>query len=336
LRAAVRESGVLNGAPYRIDVPAGWRGGLVVLFHGYEVSGEKRKNPYPALQGTELFLARGYAVLQSGYSRQGWAVAEARAETRALRAEFERRFGRPTRTYAVGFSMGGHIALATVEQEARRYDGALSLCGANMSASSLLNKAVADLAAAQASFPDSIPDLDAAGSPAIMDDQRLRQAIAKDLAAATKLAAFTGYRVANLPDTFWLLYAVVRELRLRAGGFPADNTRTTYHGFDDDNAFNGRVRRYAASRAAADYVCANALLTGRLRAPVVVLNPTYDDVVSVSTQSDYPTLVRRAGQGSRLIVLPSVGEGHCRFDAEQMGKAFDTLRGRVEGPVTSR
>ena len=333
---AVGESGVLNSAPYRIDVPAGWRGGLIVLFHGYVISGEKRSEPYPALTGTALFLARGYAVIQSGYSRQGWAVAEARADTRALRDVFERRFGRPGRTYAVGYSMGGHLALATVEQEAARYDGALSLCGANMPTTSLLNKAVADLAAAQSLFPNTIPDLNAADAPALMDGQPLQKAIAGNLAAAAQLATFTGFRAANLHETLWLFYAVVRELNARAGGFPGDNRQTLYRGFGDDRAFNDRVKRYAGSRVAAGYIRAHSTLTGRLRDPVVLLSNAYDDVVSVSTQHVYPGLVRRAGRSDRLTLLPSVGEGHCRFNAEQIGAAFDRLRRQAEGPLPTR
>ena len=35
-RAAVSRSGVLGGAGYQIEVPAGWNGGLVVYAHGIQ------------------------------------------------------------------------------------------------------------------------------------------------------------------------------------------------------------------------------------------------------------------------------------------------------------
>ena len=36
IREPVSETGTAGGAPYRIDVPAPWNGGLVVFYHGYE------------------------------------------------------------------------------------------------------------------------------------------------------------------------------------------------------------------------------------------------------------------------------------------------------------
>jgi len=330
-QAPVGESGVLNGAPYRIDVPAGWNGGLVVLFHGYELPGEQRRLPYPALPGTDAFLQRGYAVIQSGYSRQGWAVAEARAETRALRALFERRFGRPSRAYAAGFSMGGHLALATVEQEHARYDGALSMCGVNMPATTLFDRAVGDLAAAAALFPGVFPDLAAPGSPASLDTAVFDRAIAAHPQAAARLTAHSGIKTEQLSFALSIFYAAVREMIGRAGGFPGSNASLRYSGFGDDAAFNRQVRRYTASPAARSYVRAHATLTGRLRDPAVLLNNIYDDLVSVQTQPIYPALVRRAGQSRRLIELPPSGNGHCDFRTAQVAAAFDRLRMQVEG-----
>ncbi|PXV54086.1 hypothetical protein SAMN04487785_114136 [Dyella jiangningensis] len=39
----------------------------------------------------------------------------------------------------------------------------------------------------------------------------------------------------------------------------------------------------------------------------------------------YPALVKAAGHASNLTVLPPVGEGHCNFTPQQVGKAFDVL-----------
>src|SRR5262245_59105356 len=37
--APISRRGIHNGAPYRIEVPAGWNGKLVVFAHGYEGEG---------------------------------------------------------------------------------------------------------------------------------------------------------------------------------------------------------------------------------------------------------------------------------------------------------
>lgn len=330
-REPVAESGVAGGAPYRIDVPARWNGGLVVLYHGYEVAGQRRPDPFRGDRlGTAPLLQRGYAVIQSLYSRQGWAVAEALTDTAALRAAFERRFGRPTRTFAAGISMGGHLALATIEREYRDYDGALSMCGVNLPATGLFDRAVGDLAAAAALFPGPISDLDSTSASARIDPGALTRAMADNPRAAQQLAAWTGIAAGDLPRALWLYYTAVREVRGRAGGFPASNIRTRYRGFGDDAAFNRRVHRYRADPAALPYVRANAGLTGRLHDPVVMLNNAYDDLVSERTRTFYPAAVRAAGSGALLTMLPPVGRGHCSFTPEQVGAAFDRLVAEVE------
>lgn len=336
LREPVAEAGTAGGAPYRIEVPARWNGGLVVLYHGYEVVGQRRPTPYRGLPGTEQLLQRGYAVIQSGYSRQGWAVAEALAETAALRAAFEQRFGRPTRAFVAGFSMGGHLALATIERDHRSYDGALSMCGVNLPATGLFDRAIGDLAAADALFPGTISPLDAAGASAGVDAAALTRALAGNPRAAQQLAAWTGIGAEDLPGALWLYHIAVREMRDRAGGFPGSNLRLRYRGFGDDAAFNRRVHRYRADPAALPYVRANAGLTGRLHDPVVLLYNAYDDLVSERTRPYYPAAVRTAGAGTLLTVLPPVGRGHCAFTPEQVGAAFDRLVAEVARPRPSR
>lgn len=336
IREPVSETGTAGGAPYRIDVPAPWNGGLVVFYHGYEVAGQRRSDAYRGLPGTAQLLQRGYAVIQSAYSRQGWAVAEALAETAALRAQFERRFGRPTRVIAAGFSMGGHLALATVERDHGRYDGALSLCGVNLPAAELTDRAIGDLAAASALFPGTIADLDGTNASAGVDPEALARAMAANPEAARQLAAWTGLAAEDLPGSLWLYHVLIRELRERAGGFPGSNARIRYTGFGSDAAFNRRVRRYRADPAALPYVRANAGLTGRLRDPVVLLDNDYDNLVSARTRTFYPAAVRATGGRALLTILPPVGRGHCRFTPEQVGGAFDRLIAEVTRRPASR
>ena len=66
-RAAISRKGVLGGADYLIEVPANWRGGLVVFAHGIQ------RGPGPgaaaALPIGLHVLAEGHAWIASGSSR---------------------------------------------------------------------------------------------------------------------------------------------------------------------------------------------------------------------------------------------------------------------------
>jgi hypothetical protein len=70
-QAPIVANGVLQGAPYRIDIPAHWNGSLVMLMHGYEPKGMPRSEPWPQNEAAPVFLQRGYAVAASAYSSQG-------------------------------------------------------------------------------------------------------------------------------------------------------------------------------------------------------------------------------------------------------------------------
>ena len=84
----ISETGELQGAPWRIDVPNNWNGELVMLAHGFEPVGTPRSSAWPANEATPALLGAGYAVAQSGYRTQGWAVADAVADTERLRQDF--------------------------------------------------------------------------------------------------------------------------------------------------------------------------------------------------------------------------------------------------------
>ena len=73
------ELGDINGAPFRIDVPANWNGSLVLYCHGYGGPNNYDKTPLNAR--IKVFTDMGYAMAQSAYSAHGWAVKEAMEDT---------------------------------------------------------------------------------------------------------------------------------------------------------------------------------------------------------------------------------------------------------------
>lgn len=324
---AVRTSaGALDGVPYRIDIPTNWNGDLVVLMHGYEPKGVPRQNPWPQNEEAPVFLSRGYAVAASAFASQGWAVGDALENSEKLRQFFIKENRTPHHAYVVGFSLGGLESLATMERYGHEYSGALSLCGVNVSAPDIVARGVVTpLVAFDAYFPGVLPDLADPASPAMVDQERIQEALKANPTSAARLEDRLQETSATLPGSLMLDYMVLHEIVQRAGGMPVDTMKTTYTEFADDGTFNKKVHRYKGAPSAMAYLANNVTLTGKIKAPVVLQRNAFDQTVPSRFDTVYPGLAKAAGNASKVTVLPPVGEGHCAFTHEEIGKAFDVL-----------
>lgn len=329
------DSGTLAGAPYRFEIPAGWNGELVMLLHGYEPRGVPREDPWPADPATAIFLARGYAVAESAYASQGWAVGDAIEDSERLRAQVVARHA-PKRSWLVGMSMGGLVAIESLERHGAHYDGALSLCGANIPSARVFADTLRALAAFDVLFPDAgVPGDGLADPDALpLDDPRADQpavmrAIATALAGKPDAAATLARAMEVSPDALagsLSLYVLLqREAIARAGGLPVGNRDVVYSGFGDDAAFNAAVRRYDADPEAAGWLAKTGNLRGTLEKPLVLRYNRTDPTIPPRFQSVYPALAAAAGRADRITVVPPAGEGHCAFSPEQVIEAFDVL-----------
>jgi hypothetical protein len=63
----VTETGEIDGAKFRIDMPAQWNKGLMVMNHGYSPTPRVPADGPPSAR-LRIFLDRGFAVAQSSYS----------------------------------------------------------------------------------------------------------------------------------------------------------------------------------------------------------------------------------------------------------------------------
>ena len=332
--AAITDSGTLDRAPYRVDIPGNWNGELVMLLHGYEPKGVPRETPWAQNEAAPIFLSQGFAVAESAYSSQGWAVAEAVPDNERLRSYFVGKYGTPLHTYLVGFSLGGHIALASLEKYPRHYSGALSLCGVNVPAAFAFSDSVlTSLVAFDQLFPDmmglaagGLPD---PASPAMLDTEKMEAALKSNEAKAAILSERLDIPRAGLAGALMLNYMVLRELQDRVGGFPVDNRMTVYSGFGADAAFNKGVRRYPGEPNAMHYLAEHAKLTGRISKPLVLQSNNDDPTVPERLNGVYPGLVKSAHRTDQLFVLAPAGEGHCGFSPEQIHAAFGVLSGWV-------
>jgi alpha-beta hydrolase superfamily lysophospholipase len=329
---AVVDTGTLNGAPYRIDIPAGWNGGLVMYAHGYEIHGTPFEPAQPRHAGFRAaFTSRGFAFAQSWYRAQGWAVREGMDDTEALRRHFAARYGRPDSTFITGNSMGGLITVATIETRAAQYDGALPLCGILSPAVDWVRGRMFDVLVTfdylypgvLTSAPGGLADLPAAPPPA---RDAVGAAVRADPAGAERLARRFAIRPESVPGVVWFYAVILREMQQRAGGSPFDNRGSAYHGLGDDAAFNRGVRRYAADPAAVAWLRDRFSPTGRIQDPVLALHTTYDAVVEPEQMDRYRALTQVAGTADRFAAAYVVVDGHCAYTPAQAGAAFDALR----------
>lgn len=324
------ETGTLGAAPYRIEVPADWNGELVVYTHGYELT-DGKPFPFEATYQKRIrdgFVSRGFAYLQSGYAKEGWAVKEGLEDTEALRRHFVAAHGEPKKTWITGHSMGGLIATVALERQPDVYAGGLALCPALAPAAEFFEENLFDLLAAF----DFLAGRAAGIAPltdskwALASAEATAAALAKNPAAARILAGRFALRADDLPWLLAFYQPIWKELVERAGGIPVDNRNTLYAGFGDDPAMNRGVARVAGDPAAERYLQQYASPTGRLSDPLVVLHTTYDPIVPPVVASRYDQLATAEGNRDRVRYRFVEADGHCNFTSEETQKAFDLLR----------
>ena len=321
------ESGVLNGAPFYIEIPVQWNKGLVMYAHGYTVAGGRPPRPDNARMKAfrEVFLSRGFAFASSDYRVQGWAVKEAIEDTEALRKYFASKYGAPAESYITGHSMGGHITMAIIERYPDAYQGAMPLCGPLGAAIDFLTAGPFDmLVTFEALFPGTI------GSPyepGAATGEKVKAALAADPGRAARYAHHFDRAVEQLPGALALFHALVGELKQRAGGEPFDNRNRIYTGFGDDAALNRSVKRYTADPSARDYLRLYATPTGRITDPMLTIQTTSDELVLGKDVTAYEVPAALAGTSDRFVARFVDASGHCNFTAGQVAATFDALRG---------
>lgn len=325
--ASTVDAGEINGAAFRIEIPANWSKGLVMYAHGYQRVGQKPGDPNAPgrIAFRNIFLSRGFAIAESAYSAQGWAVKEGVEDTEALRRYFVAKHGTPSETYITGHSMGGHITIATIERYPDVYQGALPMCGPLGPTIDFFDNGLFDmLVTFEALFPNTIGDPYTPGGP--VTAAKVKLAIAANPERAAVYAARFARPVANLPGVLSFFHAIAGEMKTRAGGPPFDNANRIYNGFGDDLALNRTVKRYVADPPAREYLRQYSTPTGRLVDPVLTIHTIADDLVIGPDVTAYEVIAGLAGTADRFVVRFVDAQGHCNFTAAHVGHAFDDLR----------
>lgn len=324
------ETGDINGAKFRIDVPEKWNGGLVMYCHGYNPRPVTYENPKMAPQ-LAVFLDAGYAVAQSGYAAGGWAIQEAVTDTESLRRYFLHKYGAVKETYVTGHSMGGFLTMMLMETQPSTYDGGLPLCGPLAASNTFIARGAFDgRVIFDYYFPGVLPDPSKVNSD-FQDTPEIRAQVLAALEAAPDKAEILRKRdgVKNNKDmanTLSFITYVLKELQQRSGGNPFDNRNIIYGGTPDDNSVNAGVKRYAATPKAAAYLRTYYTPTGRVSKPMLAIHTSYDPLVPTWVPNQYEAVVEQAGAAANFVQEYVKHDGHCVILPNEIARAFSQLR----------
>jgi hypothetical protein len=330
------EEGVLDGAPYRISIPAEWNGdGLLMLAHGYSMVAEGHRGfdrDLGVLVCPEV-LARGFACAQSAFSRQGFAVEEGVLETEALRRHFVATHREPDLTIMAGSHMGGMITYAVMEMFPEEYDGGIA-AGANNEPKLVhlkerafdsrllfdyffpgLPGSVVEFPHGTATFPKTLEKAQelVKGKQDLLDEF-CRVADFRDRSRAPGIVAF--------------YTEVLRELAERAGGNAFDNRNTVYTRFgtvEQEIALNRAIPRYEADPEAVAYFRKWYMPTGKIRAPLLAVNKLVDDISPVEATRYYEGLVQIAGTNELFVQQHMARVEGPSLIGDEFAAAFDQL-----------
>jgi len=334
------------GALYGMYIPEDWNGDLVLYAHGFDPRQWPIALPEPAIR--DALLSRGFAVALSSYSDTGWAVSEGYKQTKGLLPIFYREFGRPSRTYVIGHSMGGLITLRLVEKHPGLFDGALPMCGVvggtNLELDQILHvRTLFDYFYPGVLLPDALHVADATDPLDVMIPALT--AMVEDLRPVPGWYEIGLIADLDLPATPALVFDAILIRLWGQGGMDFlertkgksfwGNMDTEYSGSLDDLALNSLVDRYESHARGRAYARLWYETTGRLRVPTLTLHNGIDPLVPLSHEATYAVRVSNQGMSHNLVQRVSTAwqYGHCAFTVEEELGAFLDLVEWVEDGV---
>jgi pimeloyl-ACP methyl ester carboxylesterase len=196
------------GSLYRIVRPTNWNGMLVLYAHGTVPTDQPVAITPDTLMIMDLLSGQGFAVAASSYSENGWVVKDGAQRTHQLLGIFTSKFGRPSRVYIAGGSMGGLITIKLIETYPGQFAGALLACTPGGGLRANLHYGVAVWALFDLFYPGVLPEIDF-DDPQVIDvtSQIILPAIAAmttDPTGALAIASIdqSPVPVAHVPERF--------------------------------------------------------------------------------------------------------------------------------------
>ncbi|MFI7613484.1 hypothetical protein ACIBP6_19870 [Nonomuraea terrae] len=340
-----RPSRVLQGvhehAAYVIEVPPRWNGDLLMWAHGFRGATRVLTVDPPGYGLRRRLLDQGYAWAASSYYANDYDVRAGVLSTRDLADHFRRVVGKPQRTYLAGVSMGGHVAVRSIEQYPGRYDAALPMCGV-LGDHELFDFFLDFHLAAQ-----DLADVPAYPFPADYATgavPRIQQRLGlSGTGTGNELGAQFRDIVVNLSGgerpgaqaafAYWKDYLFGLAGPDGGGtlaqqpGRVATNAGTDYEP-DSPVDVDASVRRVPPVDPVArrtQRLTEVPAVTGRINVPVLSLHNLGDAFVPFSMEQHYRADVARHGRGELLVQRAIRTVGHCEFSDAEVAAAWDDL-----------
>ncbi|HSV52761.1 MAG TPA: alpha/beta hydrolase [Burkholderiaceae bacterium] len=360
-----RWAGVLNGAGYRVEVPANWNGKLVMHAHGYRGTGAALTVSDPAIR--RYLVSNGYAWAASSYSKNYYDVRAGVEDTNALALEFNqiaaknsRPLSAPSKIYITGTSMGGHITAAAIEDEtyatARnkvKYHGAVPMCGV-VGDTDLFDQIAAMQVTAQALA--GVPSHSTAKWSEIQaqvtgtlftsfPSATAPTAPIATTAAGAKYASVLKNITGGERPMFTQGLAFGGSFASAYGSFGGDGTisgilnksgiDTSAFIFTIDGDSAGSAALNASAQKLTRVADANRLRTdglrwipkvnGEFKIPVVTIHTLGDLFVPFSMEQSYQKRAAAKGNNAWLVQRAIRGASHCDFTVAEQADAFDAM-----------
>ncbi|HEY7797604.1 MAG TPA: DUF6351 family protein [Hyphomonadaceae bacterium] len=332
------ERGVIDGATYRIDVPANWNKGVVISNHGYDANTTPRQPPAIATAPSarlRVYLDRGFAVAQSSYSRGGWALEQAMADNTKMISYFESKHGKIETLIASGGAMGASITMMSIEAQPELYDAGLVTCCSGLAPHlEAMNNNFELMVLFDYYFPGVMPPPVGPLNGYTNSQEMTRKVQAALDANPEKAEIFRrlwGRQKEHVASSFTFQSYIIHEAQERSGGLPFSNDTTIYNVDDDIQKVNEGVKRYKADKGANEYLKKWFTSTGKLQRPLFIMSPIYDPTVPVQNTEAYVDIVRRAGYDDMMVFQTYDHFGHGSTTTPEVANAFDALLAWMKG-----
>jgi hypothetical protein len=330
-----------SNAYYRIEVPPGWNGHLVIWNHEFTLS-----PPGPVSHAglgplADLQLLEGYAVAASSYRLSDWAVFATNTDLKNLYDIFRRTVGAPGQVILTGASLGGIVTIEAVEQgNLGNVTGALTMCGPLAGSRNwdgaldirLIYDAVCG-AVPGAAIPGGAEGLPKNSTFSPSDLEAAIGACFGTAEGSARLALFLG--VTKIPLSFvgtdmsYVTFAMsnlVHDPRKLSGEVGTGNEFVDY----GNAAINEAIARVAPNPGAANKLGTFYTPTGDTRgAKVVSIHTDLDGFVIVENESEYAKVA--SPEDFTTAVVREDVPSHCGFTAAEAVAAWESLRAWLAG-----
>lgn len=346
------------GALYRLYIPRTWNGDAIYYAHGIrDVNSpvDLREDKFSPVR--ELLGAQGFAVAYSSWSANGMDFKDAAQRVHQMRGILAAELHRtPSRSFLLGHSMGGGVALETLQTYAGQYDGALLGCGM-LGGPRVMIQYVGDVRvlfdvfypgitpATQLTTPPDAPPVTLAQVTAAVQSNPSPLFLIASL-VQTPLAWVPSGSLLNPSSTAFqtLVGSLYTALMQQIGGVDPFYDLTHGHAYFDNSMTmyslrasplipapvlqpmvdfaNEAVARYSADPSAENFLDRYFTPSGDLRVPVLTLDNMWDPNMPTLHEMAFDKKVTAAGATQNLLHRFYPAYGHCVFPPAVEAQAF--------------